>query len=72
MPYMQEKYENAMSSLTEMEKKVKVAESMLEATLQYESGQAKALSPRYMKFLFFGMLYSPSCCICSFIIPFTV
>ncbi|KAM0993947.1 hypothetical protein EV2_009860 [Malus domestica] len=43
---LQEKYEKAMSSLTEMEKKVKVAESMLEATLQYESGQAKALSPR--------------------------
>ncbi|RXH80638.1 hypothetical protein DVH24_004552 [Malus domestica] len=43
---LQEKYEKAMSSLNEMEKKVKVAESMLEATLQYESGQAKALSPR--------------------------
>ncbi|KAB2604281.1 ecotropic viral integration site 5 protein-like protein [Pyrus ussuriensis x Pyrus communis] len=44
--YMQEKYDKAMSSRTEMEKRVKVAESMLEATLQYESGQAKALSPR--------------------------
>ncbi|XP_062003312.1 uncharacterized protein LOC133720852 isoform X1 [Rosa rugosa] len=43
---LQEKYDKAMSSLTEMEKRVKVAESMLEATLQYESGQAKALSPR--------------------------
>lgn len=46
---MQEKYDKAMSSHTEMEKRVKVAESMLEATLHYESGQAKALSPRYMK-----------------------
>lgn len=36
-------------SRTEMVKRVKVAESMLEATLQYESGQAKALSSRYMK-----------------------
>ncbi|PQQ19728.1 GTPase-activating protein GYP2 isoform X3 [Prunus yedoensis var. nudiflora] len=44
---LQEKYDKAMLSLTEMEKRVKVAESMLEATLQYESGQAKALkSPR--------------------------
>ncbi|TQE13216.1 hypothetical protein C1H46_001300 [Malus baccata] len=42
---LQEKYDKAMSSRTEMEKRVKVAESMLEATLQYESGQAKALSP---------------------------
>ncbi|KAL6142025.1 hypothetical protein ACLB2K_060309 [Fragaria x ananassa] len=41
---LQENYDNAMSSLTEMERRVKVAESMLEATLQYESGQAKALS----------------------------
>ncbi|ONI03204.1 hypothetical protein PRUPE_6G244600 [Prunus persica] len=46
---LQEKYDKAMSSLTEMEKRVKVAESMLEATLQYESGQAKALkSPRVL------------------------
>ncbi|KAM1249882.1 hypothetical protein ACFX2G_033195 [Malus domestica] len=42
---LQEKYDKAMSSRTEMEKRVKVAESMLEATLQYESGQPKALSP---------------------------
>ncbi|XP_050379480.1 uncharacterized protein LOC126796800 [Argentina anserina] len=41
---LQENYDNAMFSLTEMERRVKVAESMLEATLQYESGQAKALS----------------------------
>lgn len=37
-----------MTSLAEMEKRVRMAESMLEATLQYESGQAKAqASPRY-------------------------
>lgn len=46
---MQEKYENAMASVAQMEKRVVMAESMLEATLQYESGQVKALSsPRYV------------------------
>jgi len=48
---MQEKYEKAMASIAEMQKRVKMAESMLEATLQYESGQSKALSsPRYKCF----------------------
>jgi len=38
-----------MASLAEMEKRAVMAESMLEATLQYESGQAKAASPpRYI------------------------
>ncbi|XWS66959.1 hypothetical protein CRYUN_Cryun05aG0244900 [Craigia yunnanensis] len=41
---LQEKYEKAMASIAQMEKRVVMAESMLEATLQYESGQAKALS----------------------------
>ncbi|XP_031395699.1 TBC1 domain family member 8B-like isoform X4 [Punica granatum] len=41
---LQEKYEKAMASLGQMEKRVVMAESMLEATLQYESGQNKALS----------------------------
>ncbi|MBA0566676.1 hypothetical protein Golob_011471 [Gossypium lobatum] len=41
---MQEKYEEAIASLAEMEKRVVMAESMLEATLQYQSGQIKALS----------------------------
>ncbi|KAK4349053.1 hypothetical protein RND71_031808 [Anisodus tanguticus] len=41
---LQEKYEKAMASVTQMEKRVVMAESMLEATLQYESGQVKALS----------------------------
>lgn len=51
--HTQEKYDKAISSLTDMEKRVKVAESMLEATLQYESGQAKAMSsPRYLKICF--------------------
>lgn len=44
---MQEKYEEAVASLAEMEKRVVMAESMLEATLQYQSGQLKAQpSPR--------------------------
>lgn len=52
MIYMQERYEKALASIAEMEKRVVVAESMLEATLQYESGQSKAhASPRYMRIL---------------------
>lgn len=44
---MQEKYEQALASLAEMEKRMVMAESMLEATLQYQSGQLKAQpSPR--------------------------
>ncbi|CAN4106945.1 unnamed protein product [Withania somnifera] len=44
---LQEKYEEAIASLAEMEKRVVMAESMLEATLQYQSGQEKVLpSPR--------------------------
>ncbi|XP_024983773.1 TBC1 domain family member 8B-like [Cynara cardunculus var. scolymus] len=42
---LEEKYEKAMNSLAQMEKRVVMAESMLEATLQYNSGQVKALSP---------------------------
>ncbi|TYJ50828.1 hypothetical protein E1A91_A01G235500v1 [Gossypium mustelinum] len=38
---LQEKYEKALASNAEMQKRVVMAESMLEATLQYESGQAK-------------------------------
>lgn len=46
---MQEKYEKAMISLAQMEKRAVMAESMLEATLQYESGQNKAhQSPGYI------------------------
>ncbi|XP_038904800.1 ecotropic viral integration site 5 protein homolog isoform X2 [Benincasa hispida] len=41
---LQDKYEKAMASLAEMEKRVVMAESMLEATLQYESGQVKAMA----------------------------
>lgn len=41
---LQEKYEKAMAAVAQMEKRVVMAESMLEATLQYESGQAKAQS----------------------------
>ncbi|KAL5067927.1 hypothetical protein RYX36_018814 [Vicia faba] len=39
-----EKYEKATASIAEMQKRVVMAESMLEATLQYESGQSKAQS----------------------------
>ncbi|KAL3338825.1 hypothetical protein AABB24_027781 [Solanum stoloniferum] len=47
---LQEKYEEAIASLAEMEKRVVMAESMLEATLQYQSGQDKVLpSPRSMQ-----------------------
>ncbi|XP_061996467.1 uncharacterized protein LOC133714380 isoform X2 [Rosa rugosa] len=44
---LQEKYEEATASLAEMEKRVVMAESMLEATLQYQTGQQKTQpSPR--------------------------
>ncbi|KAF8397604.1 hypothetical protein HHK36_016524 [Tetracentron sinense] len=44
---LQEKYEEAVASLAQMEKRIVMAESMLEATLQYQSGQVKAQpSPR--------------------------
>lgn len=44
---LQEKYEQASTALAEMEKRAVMAESMLEATLQYQSGQLKAQpSPR--------------------------
>ncbi|KAG7565742.1 Rab-GTPase-TBC domain [Arabidopsis suecica] len=39
---LQEKYEEAVAALAEMEKRAVMAESMLEATLQYQSGQLKA------------------------------
>ncbi|CAL9127912.1 unnamed protein product [Musa textilis] len=41
---LQEKYEEAMFLLAQMEKRAVMAETMLEATLQYESSQLKALS----------------------------
>uniref|UniRef100_A0A7N0T6M9 Rab-GAP TBC domain-containing protein n=1 Tax=Kalanchoe fedtschenkoi TaxID=63787 RepID=A0A7N0T6M9_KALFE len=44
---LQKKYEDAVASLGQMEKRAVMAESMLEATLQYQSGQLKAQpSPR--------------------------
>lgn len=47
---LQEKYEEATASLVEMEKRVVMAESMLEATLQYQTGQQKTQpSPRYSR-----------------------
>lgn len=59
--YTQEKYEKAMASLAETEKRVVIAESMLEATLQYESGQSKAQSsPGYMK-ISWHQIYSSAC-----------
>ncbi|KAH6801666.1 Ypt/Rab-GAP domain of gyp1p superfamily protein [Perilla frutescens var. frutescens] len=41
---LQEKYEQTTAALVEMEKRAVMAESMLEATLQYQTGQHKALS----------------------------
>ncbi|CAL0320675.1 unnamed protein product [Lupinus luteus] len=38
---LQEKYEEATAAFAEMEKRAVMAESMLEATLQYQSGQVK-------------------------------
>ncbi|XP_024004297.1 rab GTPase-activating protein 1 isoform X2 [Eutrema salsugineum] len=47
---LQEKYEEAVAALAEMEERAIMAESMLEATLQYQSGQVKAQpSPRQVK-----------------------
>ncbi|KAE8702569.1 putative plastid-lipid-associated protein 12 [Hibiscus syriacus] len=46
---LQEKYEEAITKLDEMEKRVVLAESMLEATLQFQSRKSKnqpSLSPR--------------------------
>uniref|UniRef100_A0ACD5TG65 Uncharacterized protein n=1 Tax=Avena sativa TaxID=4498 RepID=A0ACD5TG65_AVESA len=42
---LQEKYEEAMASLAQMENRAVMAETMLEATLQYQSSQQKAYSP---------------------------
>jgi histidyl-tRNA synthetase len=39
---MQEKYEEAMTALSQMEKRAVMAETMLEATKQYQAGQFKA------------------------------
>ncbi|ESQ52607.1 hypothetical protein EUTSA_v10017641mg, partial [Eutrema salsugineum] len=48
---LQEKYEEAVAALAEMEERAIMAESMLEATLQYQSGQVKAQpSPRSVSF----------------------
>ncbi|RWV86302.1 hypothetical protein GW17_00051817 [Ensete ventricosum] len=48
---LQEKYEEAMSLLAQMEDRAVMAETMLEATLQYQSSQLKALSsPRFEPF----------------------
>ncbi|XP_054786488.1 uncharacterized protein LOC129292849 isoform X2 [Prosopis cineraria] len=47
---LQEKYEEANAALAEMEKRAVMAESMLEATLQYQSGQVKVqASPRSLQ-----------------------
>ncbi|CAL4922117.1 unnamed protein product [Urochloa decumbens] len=39
---LQEKYEEAMAALSQMEKRAVMAETMLEATKQYQAGQVKA------------------------------
>jgi hypothetical protein len=43
--YVQQKYEEAVASLAQMENRAVMAETMLEATLQYQSSQQKTLSP---------------------------
>lgn len=55
---MQEKYEEAMILYAQMEKRAVMAETMLEATIQYQSSQLKAhqsvpASPRYFLFFIF-------------------
>jgi hypothetical protein len=56
MTCVQEKYEEAMASLAQMENRAVMAETMLEATLQYQSSQQKALSPcpspRYINLIY--------------------
>lgn len=48
--FKQEKCEKAVASLAQMEKRAVMAETMLEATVQYEHGQVKAVSsPRYIR-----------------------
>ncbi|XP_074578015.1 uncharacterized protein LOC141834595 isoform X3 [Curcuma longa] len=42
---LQEKHEEIMAALANMEKRAVMAESMLEATIQYQSGQAKSQEP---------------------------
>ncbi|KAK3162392.1 hypothetical protein QOZ80_1BG0089020 [Eleusine coracana subsp. coracana] len=42
---LQEKYEQAMASLAQMENRAVMAETMLEATIQYQSSQQKAQLP---------------------------
>ena len=55
---IQEKYEEATAALADMEKRVIMAESMLEATLQYQSGQLKAQpSPRWVEFFTMSQVY---------------
>ena len=42
---VKDKYEEAVMALDQMEKRAVMAETMLEATLQYQSGQTKAQLP---------------------------
>ena len=49
--HAQEKYEATMTALSQMEKRAVMAETMLEATKQYQAGQVKAVqtfAPRYI------------------------
>ncbi|XP_078182771.1 uncharacterized protein LOC144576313 [Carex rostrata] len=45
LPDVQEKYEEAMALLAQLEKRAVMAEIMLEATIQYQSSQGKAQQP---------------------------
>ncbi|KAJ3682789.1 hypothetical protein LUZ60_013016 [Juncus effusus] len=42
---LQEKYEETLAVITEMEKRAVMAETLLKATLEYQSGQVKAQQP---------------------------
>jgi len=62
---MQEKYEEAMILYAQMEKRAVMAETMLEATIQYQSSQLKAqspLSPRYLIFCWFDIIHVLTYC----------
>jgi hypothetical protein len=49
---MQEKYEAAMVALSQMEKRAVMAETMLEATKQYQAGQVKANQAFMSRYIF--------------------
>jgi len=53
---MQEKYEATMAALSQMEKRAVMAETMLEATKQYQAGQVKANQSFTSRYVCFGYI----------------